>query len=150
MLIGWSSGTTGRPKGIMYGSDLFFKLFSEKGTGGIALQGGNSVTFFPAQVSAKVYLLCRHKILRKIKLLPKRPKNQLSSHPSQTTCFFHLGGFTIPLHTLVHGCTVFFLTPEDLDPDISLLLNAATKTESVTLLCGSHHLIQVNVNKKFK
>ena len=69
MLIGWSSGTTGRPKGIMYGSDLFFKLFTQKGAGGITLQGGNSVHFFPAQVLANISQLNRHKDLRKIKLL---------------------------------------------------------------------------------
>ena len=54
MLIGWSSGTTGRPKGIRFGSDLFFKLFSQQGAGGIALQGGNSIDFFCSIHSAQI------------------------------------------------------------------------------------------------
>ena len=66
-------------------------------------------------------------------------------HPSQTTCFFHLGGFTTPLHTLAHGSTVVFLAPEDLDPDISLMLDVAAKTMATSIMCGSHHLIQVHV-----
>ena len=62
---------------------------------------------------------------------------------SQTTCFFHLGGFITPLHNLVHGGTGVFLAPEDLDPDIGLMLDVAAKTKATSILCGSHHLIQV-------
>ena len=37
-----------------------------------------------------------------------------------------------------------FLAPEDLDADVSLLLDVAAKTEANAVYCGSHHLIQVD------
>ena len=37
------------------------------------------------------------------------------------------------------------LPPEDLDADISLMLDVAAKTSATSIMCGSHHLIQVHV-----
>ena len=99
MLICWSSGTTGRPKGILHGPKVFFNLLENKDT-------------------------CLHR-------------------PLQTTCMFHLGGFTLPLLSLAKGTEHIFIAGEDLDDDIRVILTVAEECKPDHVICGSHHLIQL-------
>jgi len=99
-LVIWSSGTTGRPKGIQHGTNIVYK------------------TLLPWQG---------------MKMLPVL----------QTTCFFHIGGILTPLLTLVHGTKHVFLAPEDLDEGVEVMMAAAEASKAATLICGSHHLIQL-------
>ena len=100
IMIGWSSGTTGRPKGIQTGSNLFYQLIHA------------------------------WKQLNLTSIL-------------QTTCFFHIGGFFGPLISLIIGFQTFFIPPEDLDDDICLIMRVAEKCKATSIICGSHHLIQL-------
>ena len=92
----WSSGTTGRPKGIMLGENVLLKQFQ-----------------------------------------------QASPPAIMTTCFFHLGGFLLPLNALGHGQEITFIAPEDLEQDLGLILKVAAESSANMLICGSHHLIQL-------
>ena len=60
-----------------------------------------------------------------------------------TTCFFHLGGFLLPLNALGHGQEITFIAPEDLEQDLGLILKVAAESSANMLICGSHHLIQL-------
>ena len=100
IMIGWSSGTTGRPKGIQTGSNLFYQI----------IHAGEQ--------------------LKLTSIL-------------QTTCFFHIGGFFGPLISLIIGFQTFFIPPEDLDNDICLIMRVAERCEASSIVCGSHHLIQL-------
>ena len=99
MLICWSSGTTGKPKGILHGPKVFFNI----------LEG------------------------------PESPFRRCL----QTTCMFHLGGFTLPLNALNKGSENIFIAGEDLEEDISMILKVAERCQADNILCGSHHLIQL-------
>jgi acyl-coenzyme A synthetase/AMP-(fatty) acid ligase len=99
MLICWSSGTTGKPKGILHGPKVFFKILESQ----------------------------------------ESPLRRCV----QTTCMFHLGGFTLPLHALIQGSENVFIAGEDLEDDISLILKVAERCQADNILCGSHHLIQL-------
>jgi acyl-coenzyme A synthetase/AMP-(fatty) acid ligase len=99
LLIVWSSGTTGRPKGIMHGPKFLFRVLDR------------STTNFTKKL--------------------------------QTTCMFHLGGFTAPLSALAAGTQNIFIAGEDLDNDIGLVLKVAEHCKADLITCGSHHLIQL-------
>ena len=99
-LVIWSSGTTGRPKGIQHGTNIVYKALA------------------PWQ---------------EMQVLPVL----------QTTCFFHIGGILMPLLTLVHGTQHVFLAPEDLEEGVEVMMVAAGASRAATLICGSHHLIQL-------
>ena len=107
MLICWSSGTTGKPKGILHGSKMFTKL-----------------------------------------LYDSRDKLRYGAYKTlQTTCCFHLGGFSSPLNSLIQGYEMIIIANEDLDDDIGLVTKVAAHYQVSTLLCGSHHLIQLAATK---
>eukprot|EP00090_Calanus_glacialis_P011500 TRINITY_DN19894_c0_g1_i1.p1 TRINITY_DN19894_c0_g1~~TRINITY_DN19894_c0_g1_i1.p1 ORF type:complete len:554 (+),score=150.15 TRINITY_DN19894_c0_g1_i1:62-1723(+) len=97
-LICWSSGTTGRPKGIQHGSNLWTKILTEK---------------------------------------PQVTKGL------QTTCMFHMGGFYNPISNLIRGGSTVFLAEEDLEIDDKMILNAAAKASPDSLVCGTHHAVQL-------
>ena len=99
MLICWSSGTTGKPKGIVHGPKVFFNLLESTDSG--------------------------------------------FKRGLQTTCMFHLGGFTLPLNALIRGTENIFIAGEDLEDDIGMVVKVAERCQADNLLCGSHHLIQL-------
>ena len=99
MLICWSSGTTGKPKGIVHGPKVLFNLLESSSSG---------------------FQRCL-----------------------QTTCMFHLGGFTLPLSALIKGIENIFIAGEDLEDDISMIVKVAEHCQADNILCGSHHLIQL-------
>ena len=100
ILICWSSGTTGRPKGILHGSKMLLKLLHD-------------------------------------------PNNSSFSKSVQTTCLFHLGGFTTPLNSLIQGKESIIIANEDLEDNIEIILTVAGQSQADNILCGSHHLIQL-------
>lgn len=102
VLICWSSGTTGRPKGILHGPRMFLRLLGQKD-----------------------------------------PWNKTV----QTTCLFHLGGFAHPLRAMVTGKETIFIAEEDLEDDVRVILTVAEHVSADSLLCGSHHLIQLAAAK---
>ena len=101
ILICWSSGTTGRPKGILHGSKMLLKLLNDS----------NSKS--PILITL------------------------------QTTCLFHLGGFTTPLNALIQGKEIIIIASEDLDDNIGIIMKVAEQSLADNILCGSHHLIQL-------
>ena len=97
IMISWSSGTTGRPKGIQAGSNMFYQM--------------------------------SHASIRSTKL--------------RTTCFFHMSGFFGPLISLIAGFQTFFIPPEDLNDEICLIMKVAERCEVTSIICASHHLVQL-------
>lgn len=100
ILICWSSGTTGRPKGILHGSKMLLKMLND-------------------------------------------PNKSPFSKCVQTTCMFHLGGFTTPVYSLIQGKESIIIANEDMDDDIGIIIRVAEQSQADNILCGSHHLIQL-------
>lgn len=100
ILICWSSGTTGRPKGILHGSKMLLKMLND-------------------------------------------PNKSPFSKCVQTTCMFHLGGFTTPVYSLIQGKESIIIANEDLEDNIGIIMKVAEQSQADNILCGSHHLIQL-------
>ena len=67
-----------------------------------------------------------------------------------TTCFFHLGGFLVPIYALGKKYNVVFFPGEDLADDkvTDLLFKAVDNYKPKMLMAGSHHLVQLSKVKK--
>jgi len=60
-----------------------------------------------------------------------------------TTCMFHIGGFAIPVKGMVDGKISIFIAEEDIGNDIGILYKVSEKYSPETIICGSHHGIQL-------
>lgn len=97
----WSSGTTGKPKGIEQSNRMLVSwLFTTK--------------------------------------LPMVTDNII-----QTTCFFHGGGFGMPIYAVANGMVSIFFPTQALEGQIEKIHEAVHKYKANSMVGGSHHAIRL-------